>query len=147
MRGALTTLTVALLLAFSAGPASPASATGAAACAHAVGFRTPDARAGTRVPSAGGTVWGLPIGRVPPSVGDDLKVVWRVTGRGPLRVSFTDPAGRRRPLSFGPERHVVSTFVHPGAEWGTGFRFDRPGCWTIRLARTGTRATVRLGVA
>jgi hypothetical protein len=148
-------LTIASLLAFGAPPAAAAASWTASAdpgapassCAQAVGFSAPGSGAGARVPSVGGTVWGLAIGRVPPSVGDDLKIVWRVTGRGPLRVSFTDPAGRRRPLSFGPERHLASNFVHLGAEWGTGFRFDRPGCWTIRLTRTGTRATVRLGVA
>jgi hypothetical protein len=112
----------------------------APACSHATNLSP----SGTRVPSTGGSIWGLALGAVPPAVGDELKIVWRVTGRGPLRVTFTDPAGARRPLVFGPELHTASTFEHPGQEWGTGFRFDRGGCFTIRLARIGTHATVRL---
>jgi hypothetical protein len=121
---------------------APAAAGGraASACPRATHL-TPS---GTHVPSTGGSIWGLALGQVPPAIGDDLKIVWRVTGRGPLRVTFTDPDGARRPLVFGPERHTASTFEHPGQEWGTGFRFDRGGCWTIRLERIGTRATVRL---
>jgi len=62
-------------------------------------------------------------------------------------VRFESPAGNRVPLAAGPTFHTSSTFVHPGAEYGTIFEFDRPGCWTIRLARAKTRATVKLSVA
>ena len=100
-----------------------------------------------RVPSTRGTVWAVAQGQVPPEVGDTLKVVWRVTGSGPLHVTFTGPSGASKALDFGPERHLASTFRHPGAEWGTGFGFDAPGCWKIRVACAGTRATVRLTVS
>lgn len=99
-----------------------------------------------RVPATSGRAWALAFGALPATVGQDLKVVWRVTGRGRLRVTFRDPSGARRPLEFGPDEHSGSSFEHPGREWGTGFAFDAPGCWTVRVARTGTVATVGIPV-
>ena len=93
-----------------------------------------------------GHAWALAFGALPATVGQDLKVVWRVTGTGPLRVTFRDPSGDRHPLEFGPEEHSASSFRHPGREWGTGFTFDAPGCWTVQVARTGTVATVGIPV-
>ena len=69
-----------------------------------------------------------------------------MTGRGPLRVAFTAPDGRRRALVFGPEAHPASSYVRPGDEWGTEFRFAVPGCWHIHFARTDTAADVWLDV-
>jgi len=97
-------------------------------------------------PAKRGEVWALALGAVPPMVDQTLKIVWRVTGKGPLRVHFRDPSGRAHPLSFGPQRHGASSFRHPGAEWGTGFAFDAPGCWTVRVTRTGADATVGIRV-
>jgi hypothetical protein len=95
-----------------------------------------------------GPVWGLVLGpgSIPPQRGDQLKIVWRVTGDGPLRVVFTGPDGKRRPLVFGPERHGESTYHRPGDEWGTGFRFTATGCWHIHVARGGTAGDVWLDV-
>jgi hypothetical protein len=77
-----------------------------------------------------------------------LKIVWRLTGSGPLKVAFTDPTGTSKPLDFGPEPHTgFSSFRRPGDEWGTGFVFDEPGCWSIRLTRAGAKATVRITAA
>lgn len=98
--------------------------------------------------SVHGQLWGLALGpgHVPPRSGDDLKIVWRMTGTGPLRVTLIAPDGRRRPLVFGPEAHTVSNYHRPGDEWGTGFRFSSPGCWHIKLTRTTTSGDVWLTV-
>jgi hypothetical protein len=117
---------------------------GEAACTASTNSGTLRAFKGVRIPSERGTFWALAQGQVPPEVGESLKVVWRVTGTGPLRVTFTSPSGKPKTLDFGPERHLASTFRHPGKEWGTGFGFDTPGCWKIRVAREGAQATVRL---
>jgi len=95
-----------------------------------------------------GQLWGLALGpgHVPPRSGDELKIVWRMTGTGPLRVTLTAPDGRRRPLVFGPEAHAASDYHRPGDEWGTGFRFSSPGCWHIKLTRTTTSGDVWLMV-
>ena len=100
--------------------------------------------------SATGQVWGLALGpgHVPPRAGDELKIVWRMTGTGPLTVVFTAPDGGRQPLVFGPEAHgAVSTYQRPGDEWGTGFRFTTSGCWHVHLIRDDTAGDVWLNVA
>jgi hypothetical protein len=90
-----------------------------------------------------GQAWGLVMGpHVPPRLGDPLKIVWRVTGSGPLDVRLIRPDGRSGTLTFGPEPHAVSTYHRPGDEWGTGYRFDQRGCWTITLSRAGTLAGI-----
>jgi hypothetical protein len=93
-------------------------------------------------------LWGLALGpgEVPPRAGDELKIVWRMTGSGPLRIVFTAPDGRQRPLVFGPEAHSASSYHRPGDEWGTGFRFATHGCWHIHLARDDTSGDVWLNV-
>jgi hypothetical protein len=82
------------------------------------------------------TLYGLMFTHRPPvRAGDEVKIVWRMTGRGDLSVRFVDPDGRERPLVFGPEPHGSSNYDRPGDEWGTGFLFDRVGCWQIHLER------------
>jgi hypothetical protein len=81
------------------------------------------------------TLWGLVFARVPLPVGEEVKIVWRMTGSGPLRVAATlsdgTPAGR----TFGPEAHSGSNWKRPGQEWGTGFVFPKAGCWDLHLSR------------
>jgi hypothetical protein len=100
-----------------------------------------------RIAASHGQVWADAQGRVPPKVGDVLKIVWRLSGKGPLHVTFAGPDERQRPLDFGPDHHVFGSNLRaPGDEWGTGFAFDAPGCWTIRLVHSRVTATIRLKV-
>jgi hypothetical protein len=92
----------------------------------------------------GATLWGLVFARVPLPVGEEVKIVWRMTGSGPLRVAATlsdgTPAGR----TFGPEAHSGSNWKRPGDEWGTGFVFPKAGCWDLHLARASGSGDVWL---
>jgi hypothetical protein len=97
--------------------------------------------------SSDASIWGLALGEVPPRAREELKIVWRMTGSGPLRVTVTAPDGEHRPLVFGPEAHGASSYQRPGDEWGTGVQFGSRGCWHIHLARTGTSGDVWLDVA
>jgi hypothetical protein len=72
--------------------------------------------------------------------GEEVKIVWRMTGKGDLSVTSEAPSRRAGVLTFGPEPHSGSTYQRPGDEWGTGFLFDEPGCWHIRLRRSVTGA-------
>ena len=95
-------------------------------------------------------MWGLimtsgPHG--PVRVGEDVKIVWRITGSGPLRLLTVDPTGREQPLQWGPDPHLSSTYTRPGDEWGAGYRFTEPGCWTLRALRGTASASVWLDVA
>ena len=82
----------------------------------------------------------------PVRVGDELKIVWRMTGSGGLAVSYTGPDGEAGSLTFGPERHGASSYDRPGDEWGTGLRFDQAGCWWIHLQRSTGSGDVWLAV-
>ena len=93
------------------------------------------------------TVSGLMQARsVPPRRGD-VKIVWRVTGRGSLRLGSTAPNGRPGRLVFGPEPHGGSSFDAPGDEWGSGFSFSEPGCWRVEIVRGGRTAPVTIAIA
>lgn len=65
----------------------------------------------------------------------DVKLVVRVTGSGDLGVRLSDPAGVARPLDWGPDAHISSSYVRPGDEWGVELSFDQPGCWQLTLQR------------
>ena len=97
----------------------------------------------------GATAYGLVFlpHPVPIRAGDDIKIVWRMTGEGDLMVESTSPTGQPGVLTFGPEAHDSSTYTRPGDEWGTGFLFDEPGCWHIHLQRTEGAADAWIDVA
>jgi hypothetical protein len=84
----------------------------------------------------GGELWGLVFASVPLPVGQQVKIVWRMTGAGPLQVTATRSDGTPARRTFGPEEHGGSTWDRPGDEWGTGFVFPKAGCWDLHLART-----------
>jgi len=97
--------------------------------------------------STKGSVWALFFHSVPPPAGQDIKVVWRMTGSGDFRIAARDAAGTASKLVFGPEPHEGSSWnTHPGAEVGTGFNFAHAGCWDLNIARTDTRADLWLAV-
>jgi hypothetical protein len=96
----------------------------------------------TQVPTARGSIWSLAFGNVPVVTGTELKVVWRITGKGDPTFKLQNPSGETVTLSAGPTVHILSTWQRPGKEYGTVFKFSKPGCWTIRVARGTTKATV-----
>ena len=78
---------------------------------------------------------------------DDLKTVWRITGEG---LSFTAEAqhedGTTTLPIWGPDFHESSTWKRPGKEWGTGFNFPKPGCWTLKVILGRTKGEIILNV-
>ncbi|MEV0234202.1 hypothetical protein [Nonomuraea sp. NPDC050786] len=92
-------------------------------------------------------LWGLLFAPGPPlASGEEIKIVWRMTGEGPLRVRASLADGTPAKLAWGPEEHSGSNWQRPGQEWGTGFVFPRPGCWKIELTRTRGSGYVWLSV-
>lgn len=79
--------------------------------------------------------------------GQDKKIVWRMTGKGgPFEVQARNEAGTIiRPI-WGPEYHGGSSWTRPGDEWGTGFNFPEPGCWTLIATYGATIGEIRLEV-
>ncbi|MER6942849.1 hypothetical protein ABT294_02385 [Nonomuraea sp. NPDC000554] len=92
-------------------------------------------------------LWGLLFAPVPFRRGEEIKIVWRMTGEGPLKVTATLPDGTRARRVFGPEQHSGSTWERPGEEWGTGFAFPKKGCWKLELTRTRGSGYVWLPVS
>ncbi|WP_433438539.1 hypothetical protein [Nonomuraea sp. CA-141351] len=92
-------------------------------------------------------LWGLLFAPGPPLASHkEIKIVWRMTGEGPLRVTATLPDGTSAKLAWGPEQHDGSSWHRPGEEWGTGFVFPKGGCWKIQLTRTRGSGYVWLSV-
>lgn len=82
------------------------------------------------------TLWALPFGPSPFRAGQEVKIVWRMTGAGPPRFTVTGPHGPDPDaLRWGPEAHGASSWDRPGDEWGTGIRFAEPGCWRVTVRR------------
>ena len=79
----------------------------------------------------------LMVPRLPLTAGRrPAKIVWRMTGSGPLTLAAYDAGGRKVPLAWGPEEHGGSNYHRPGDEWGGGYRFPRPGCYRLTMHRT-----------
>jgi len=122
---------------------------GTAGCQPAAAFHSASANGG--LPEAGmdttrGSVWALAFSPMPPPAGQEIKVVWRMTGAGPFAFHVSDVAGQSIPLVWGPEDHGSSTWKHPGDEIGTGLKFPHSGCWQIHVTRPNVDADLWLGV-
>jgi hypothetical protein len=96
----------------------------------------------------GATLWGLLMfpHPLPARVGDQEKIVWRMTGTASLTLAAIGPDGQHHPLLWGPAFHTSSNFDKPGDEWGAGYVFTEPGCWDLRAVRGRTTADVWLRV-
>jgi hypothetical protein len=68
-------------------------------------------------------------------VGQEVKVVWRMTGSGDFRITARHAKDIQTQPIWGPEEHGESSWHRPGNEWGTGFKFSFPGCWNLHATR------------
>ena len=78
---------------------------------------------------------------------EDAKIVWRITGEGD---GFEAQAQSEQGTILQPiwkEFHEGSNWQRPGQEWGTGFNFPEPGCWTIEVTHGETTGTISLDVS
>jgi len=92
-----------------------------------------------------GTLWALLFFKAV-YVDAEAKIVWRITGEGG---EFEAQAQGEDGTVIQPvwERyHESSTWERPGLEWGTGFNFPTPGCWTITVTSGETTGTISLKV-
>jgi hypothetical protein len=96
----------------------------------------------------GAQLWGLlmfaHVGAA--RVSDQEKIVWRMTGSGPLTLTAVSPGGVRHRPVWGPEAHGGSNWNKPGQEWGAGYVFTTPGCWDLHAARGSAYADVWIRV-
>jgi hypothetical protein len=96
----------------------------------------------------GASLWGLLMFRhsLPARVGDQEKIVWRMTGLGSLRLEAIGPGGELHRPAWGPDPHGGSNWDKPGDEWGAGYVFTVPGCWDLHAVRGRATADVWLRV-
>jgi hypothetical protein len=138
MRRAAALALLALAGCGSAGkPASPAVTGPAASCARpspiAVGKQGPEITGRGHGAQLHGLIM---VPRFPISAGRrSVKIVWRMTGSGPLQLAAYDAHGRRVPLAW-IEPHGGSNYRRPGDEWGSGYRFPHAGCYRLTARRT-----------
>jgi hypothetical protein len=88
-------------------------------------------------------LWALIFWRfssLPPVTGEDIKIVWRMTGSGNFSVEAVHEEGELAELTFGPDHHTESNWQRPGEEWGTGFIFPKAGCWDLHARREGGKS-------
>ncbi|HZO71412.1 MAG TPA: hypothetical protein VFB60_04365 [Ktedonobacteraceae bacterium] len=77
------------------------------------------------------------------NAGQELKIVWRMTGNGDIQAVAQGPHGQTvqpKWVSF----HSGSNWNRPGPEWGTGFVLPEPGCWDFHVSRTDASGDVWL---
>jgi len=96
----------------------------------------------------GGELWALlDGGQLSEPKASQVKIIWRMTGTGDLRLSASGPAGRTLQPDWGPQAHLGSNWDRPGDEWGAGFTFPLAGCWHVHAVRDGTAGDVYIMVA
>jgi hypothetical protein len=95
------------------------------------------------------TLWGLLMfpHALPARVGDQEKIVWRMTGTGSLTLEAIGPGGTHHRLAWGPAAHLSSSWNKPGDEWGAGYIFTAPGCWDLHAIRGNATADVWIRVS
>lgn len=115
---------------------SPPATPTAAACAAAP---TPTPAPSFLLPEAQGvgrgvSLWALFFAEL--KRGQEIKIVWRMTGAGDLSMQATGPGGATASPVWGPRSHGGSSWQRPGDEWGTGWVFPSAGCWIVRATRS-----------
>lgn len=76
----------------------------------------------------------------------DAKIAWKLSGNGIPAFQAENENGTVIEPIWGPEPHSGSNWQRPGSEWGTGFNFPEPGCWTITIMRGKTIGQIQLMV-
>ena len=123
-------------------PSGPATGAGCPATADLTGLSE---RQGS---GDGATLWALFFPTTPTlTTGEEIKIAWRMTGSGTLSMSATGPSGAVVRPAWGPEAHTGSNWGRPGDEWGTGWVFPAPGCWTIHAQRSSGSGDLVVRVA
>ncbi len=95
--------------------------------------------------ASGGELWAL-VQPPPFPAGQEVKIVWRITGFGELKLRARHPDGTQfQPRFLQP--HLGSNWRRPGDEWGSGFTFPKPGCWQVHAERGSVSGDVWFLVA
>ncbi len=78
---------------------------------------------------------------------EEAKIVWRITGEGGVFEAQAQSESGTITQPVWEQYHESSNWERPGQEWGTGFNFPEPGCWTITVTYGETMGTISLDVS
>lgn len=92
--------------------------------------------------AAKGELWALVFQQLPIQVDREVKIVWRMTGTGSLKLVAEHADGTRIRPVYGPREQGGSTWNRPGNEWGSGFVFPKAGCWRVLATRKSIEGDV-----
>lgn len=128
-----------------------------AASGRLVGCTTPSPlipAGGSTIPQVrgaapGGELWAVLPYPSPEPAYTLLKIVFYMTGSGPLHLSAVGPGGRTAEPSGGPDLHGPGSgpAAHPGDNWGSEWVFNAAGCWRLHAQRTDVAGNIWLDVA
>jgi len=76
----------------------------------------------------------------------EVKIVWRITGTGKQFDIYAQHTDGTIIHPIWTAYHGGSNWDRPGDEWGTGFNFPEPGCWTLTVTLGATTGEIRLEV-
>jgi hypothetical protein len=79
-------------------------------------------------------------------IGEQKKIIFRMTSGVPRDFYAIAPDGNRVPPVWGPDPHIGSNWNRPGSEWGAGFVFTQPGCWQIHAGSSPAQGDVWLSI-
>jgi hypothetical protein len=106
-------------------------------CPHPPSAASPWGRGSAEIrgDASDGQVWALVEVGLPVRSGRQIKIIWHVTGDGPLTLLAQGRTGQTlRPEELAP--HSGSNWDRPGQEWGSSWKFPEPGCWNLHIERS-----------
>jgi hypothetical protein len=71
-----------------------------------------------------------------------IKMVWKLTGSGPLHLFATGASKEIAPLQL--SEHSYPGLEGPGDEWGTVFEFRTAGCYVVHAERATASAYIKI---
>jgi hypothetical protein len=92
-------------------------------------------------------LWALVFADAPFRASEQVKIAWRMTGTGGLRLSATNlDTGQVVAPFHGPDFHSSSSWHRPGDEYGSVWVFPSQGCWRITASRATGSGSITASV-
>jgi hypothetical protein len=89
-----------------------------------------------------GELWAFVEQGLPVRAGHPWKIIWSISGSGPLRIAGSQQDGTQAQVTFGPVEHISSTWHRPGSQWGSAMLFSKAGCWRLHCATDTTAGDI-----
>lgn len=92
------------------------------------------------------TVWAKVQDGTPVSLGEDVRIIWRIPGASQLRLVALGPGGEQvEPTLVAPTS--APAWERPGDAWASTFRLPSAGCWRVNAQRGQVHGDIWFEVA